>query len=696
MNQRHIIENAIIDLSFGSEAEALEQQSGLSEFVKQRLMAVVERVLDEMSEPDRVFRIEQLDLDLGTVPYQGYEEELEIRLEQRLRELLREKLDALQWQANSSDAVITPAQSQQEQLEYYLLHGRLPWHAGLGPDQSIDQLLEQAVRSNRSNLVAFLRSASGRPMVIRRLVRQFPDHLLAEIAGSTAPSQGSFLASLIEDFPKLWRLGRFVAATEREFKSLLWEQIYQQILKPGQSRPDSQEFIGQIVTGLAEQSRGSSARLLDTPAQAAGQLAAGDSVGPELTRFIQGLARQESTGAGVGEAESNVPPESRTNNGYSQGRSPDGGLLQGSFNETQVWQRRLEAALLGGNARLVEEIWPVLLRDHPELVKEVFLQRCRPVQVRRGLASRLPEAMLSDLAGLFLPDARGLIQELLENQELLLSAIGLPTAGADSLKTRIWEFILSYLLVEGGDRLNKRNFVDGLLHRLESQSSRGDRSRLPPASGEPRSDAVLSQETGELHDLLQDRSGAVEGVPTLQPDYESASADLAHSYELYHLLRQEMVRTSLDLGETDGPIQLIDQLARLYPWQLLKLFRELQSVEGSAFGMTSGLSTAALGYLIQSILALPQPVSDTGPSDLMQAIEAYAGQAWNLREYYQQVLACLLEDRVIDFDAIRAATQSADQTTATTTGGAEEPATASENLEARPLTQPMEEIPPVA
>ena len=90
MNHHHIIENAVIGLSFGSEGEAREQQSGLSDFIRQRLLAVVERVLDEMSVPDRVFRIDELDLDLGDVPYHGYQEELEIRLEQRLREQLEE------------------------------------------------------------------------------------------------------------------------------------------------------------------------------------------------------------------------------------------------------------------------------------------------------------------------------------------------------------------------------------------------------------------------------------------------------------------------------------------------------------------------------------------------------------------------------------------------------------------------------
>ena len=60
MTQKHIIENVVFDISFGSDEEALEQQSALDEFVSRRLMPLVERVLDEHSSSGVVARIESL------------------------------------------------------------------------------------------------------------------------------------------------------------------------------------------------------------------------------------------------------------------------------------------------------------------------------------------------------------------------------------------------------------------------------------------------------------------------------------------------------------------------------------------------------------------------------------------------------------------------------------------------------------
>ena len=81
MENQHIIENAVFDISFGSQAEAFAQQADLGVLVKNRLMRVVDQVFDEMSSGETVFRINSLEIDLGDVAYQGYQEEMEVRLE---------------------------------------------------------------------------------------------------------------------------------------------------------------------------------------------------------------------------------------------------------------------------------------------------------------------------------------------------------------------------------------------------------------------------------------------------------------------------------------------------------------------------------------------------------------------------------------------------------------------------------------
>ncbi|MCZ6678438.1 MAG: contractile injection system tape measure protein, partial [Candidatus Poribacteria bacterium] len=180
MDNQHIIEQAVFDISFGSEEEAFEQQADLGDFVKRRLMRVVDEVFDEMSTNGRVFRIDHLEIDLGTVAYNGFQGEMEGQLRERLRSVLREKLPSLRTVPAPNEGVITRERLELEQLEYFLISGRMPWNAVLGKDRTIDQLLQRVVHSTGSRFVEFLKRSPRRDTVVKRLVSQFPEEILAE------------------------------------------------------------------------------------------------------------------------------------------------------------------------------------------------------------------------------------------------------------------------------------------------------------------------------------------------------------------------------------------------------------------------------------------------------------------------------------------------------------------------------------
>ena len=125
MVNHHVIENAVFDITFGSEDTALESQQELAGFLKDRLLSVVDRVFDELQFPGRVFRIDELEIDLGVVQANGYQEQMVSRLEERLRIVLVEKMGSIGAQPSPTENGFSGNGLGFEQLEYFLSHGRL-------------------------------------------------------------------------------------------------------------------------------------------------------------------------------------------------------------------------------------------------------------------------------------------------------------------------------------------------------------------------------------------------------------------------------------------------------------------------------------------------------------------------------------------------------------------------------------------
>ena len=74
MGNRHIIKQAICNITCGVEEEAFKQQANWGVFAKNRLMPVVNQVFDERTASGRVFRIGYLEIDLRAVVYNDFNE----------------------------------------------------------------------------------------------------------------------------------------------------------------------------------------------------------------------------------------------------------------------------------------------------------------------------------------------------------------------------------------------------------------------------------------------------------------------------------------------------------------------------------------------------------------------------------------------------------------------------------------------
>ena len=87
----HVVEELCFEVEFASEDEAFEAQERLARFAQVRGQRVIGDVFDEVVLGDAVFRVERLEVDVGTVAVVDFEERFAERLREELRRVLGER-----------------------------------------------------------------------------------------------------------------------------------------------------------------------------------------------------------------------------------------------------------------------------------------------------------------------------------------------------------------------------------------------------------------------------------------------------------------------------------------------------------------------------------------------------------------------------------------------------------------------------
>lgn len=180
MESRHKVRRQVLELEVGDESAAWELRSRLGSLQRQRIVPLLDRCFTEVSVPDRLHRIDFLELDLGSVDRENLEQDLMARLEPRLREALAERIrEEERWAADgNTDPGIT---SGLELLELFLRTGTVPWWADAANASLIGRRLGALVGHAPRRLAVAMRRWARDARRLRRLVLHCADEELAPL-----------------------------------------------------------------------------------------------------------------------------------------------------------------------------------------------------------------------------------------------------------------------------------------------------------------------------------------------------------------------------------------------------------------------------------------------------------------------------------------------------------------------------------
>ena len=157
-------------------AQALSERAGRMH--PQRIAPVVDRVCGELSGGEAVERIDRLELDLGVVAAEDFEEDFVEKLEPALRAALAA---ALRRQAGRQ-----PGRSSLELLETFALTGNLPWWADAPDRRVVADHFVRAAGAAKQGLLALLRRIAVDPGALDRMARACDGDALEALAGREA------------------------------------------------------------------------------------------------------------------------------------------------------------------------------------------------------------------------------------------------------------------------------------------------------------------------------------------------------------------------------------------------------------------------------------------------------------------------------------------------------------------------------
>lgn len=185
--QNHLIQRQLIELTVRKPLAGAALQDQISLLYRKHIVPLVDQVCSELGKPDRIYRIDSLQLDLGTLHEPELEQQFVAKVKTELRKALGRQI-RIQEDSAADGANSPKTLSALELFARFARSGNLPWWAGQQQrgllHENVRQLLEQQPAALRALLQELLNESNA----CRRITIQYVDGRLAQFCTLLAPA----------------------------------------------------------------------------------------------------------------------------------------------------------------------------------------------------------------------------------------------------------------------------------------------------------------------------------------------------------------------------------------------------------------------------------------------------------------------------------------------------------------------------
>jgi hypothetical protein len=213
----HIIQRQVIEVEMENPPDAFAFRNRLGELYYQQILPKLESVFDEVGGAGKLIREEYLNIDLGAIPSENWEEMfVEATVKRVKEELLLAKTISIEdvsgvrtkWIREGQVgelALIKKHDVVEEVLDFFLKHGFLPWHAQRDFDieKELTAWLEISPEAARQYFQRIVAENNGQ--VLHRLIYRFEEKTLNSILNLIFENVASELFKEIIRYKKLFK-----------------------------------------------------------------------------------------------------------------------------------------------------------------------------------------------------------------------------------------------------------------------------------------------------------------------------------------------------------------------------------------------------------------------------------------------------------------------------------------------------------
>jgi hypothetical protein len=452
---QHIIQYQMFDVEFSNAGKSYDLQNKISDIFNNQLTSGMEQLFNRLAPADTTLTLNEINIDVGSIPYDMLEYELTDKVLAELEKEIRYRLFMGQ---NTSSETQSEGQevksvkvSYSNLLEYFLLTGTMPWWATgelmVDPAKVMDYLLAE----DAAALTQLIIKTGQQGYVRQRLVQQFSEQVIHRIISLLEPTEASFIFNYHATVVKVHQEEKLIeSAGTKEFENELWVFILTYILVDRGSLFNQKLFVKSTLAQMASHYNRSYAELLTLLAIALNnnQLLAKQS--SYLPQIIEELFTEESDSRDSNPVVDNVAVVQQ-----------DIELLKQYlvFGTLPWWAQPY-------GADSIAALFLGLIKTAPKALNKLIKTIGQSDDVRKRITTVFDDEVMTAVVKLLEPaNGEFIISYVAEVQQLHVKKAIVNTDNKD-FKKAVWKFVFDFLLVERGSEFNERMFLQSNIRML--------------------------------------------------------------------------------------------------------------------------------------------------------------------------------------------------------------------------------------
>lgn len=230
----HRVKTHRFELQVADQQQAKEMQEWMTHWNVSRLGPVLDEVCSRLSMGKVTKSIEQLDINLGVVSLEVFEQRFAQALEQELSNHFSIEQNGIRQDPEAEALAL---------LQYFLLTGTLSWRSQIEHREDLRRLLDKLHRNPSQAFTEFIKNVSQDTVKLHRMVAAFSDKQLFQTLGLLASFPLQPIEQVLSELQKL--------ANDFKIQSPVWRHVFWESFGTRvQESSDAQSLTGQLLIAI--------------------------------------------------------------------------------------------------------------------------------------------------------------------------------------------------------------------------------------------------------------------------------------------------------------------------------------------------------------------------------------------------------------------------------------------------------------